>query len=245
MKLSRNILLFLIIAIGLIGLLVFTQVETKGDSMVLSHIDDLRKQELKFYWKDEGGTNFKNFKSLNDWLKSKSDNLVFAMNGGMYKKDLSPQGLYIENGIIKSEMDSVHSGYGNFYMQPNEIFYITNDNLGIVCKKDDFKYENVKYATQSGPMLLIDGKIHSRFRNGYENLNIRNGVGILPNGSLVFGMSKKEINFYDFAMYFKILGCKNALYLDGFVSKTYLPEKGFDLLDGNFGVIIEETKKTE
>lgn len=37
-------------------------------------------------------------------------------------------------------------------------------------------------------------------------------------------------------------GCKNALYLDGFVSRTYLPEKNWSQLDGNFGVIIGVTE---
>ena len=74
------------------------------------------------------------------------------------------------------------------------------------------------------------------------NLNIRNGVGILPNNQIVFAISKKEINFYDFAEYFKNLGCKNALYLDGFVSRTYLPEKNWEQIDGNFGAIIGVTE---
>ena len=58
-------------------------------------------------------------------------------------------------------------------------------------------------------------------------------------------MSKKTINFYDFASYFKSKGCKNALYLDGFVSRTYLPSKKWTQIDGNFGVIIAETKRKE
>ncbi|WP_264554492.1 phosphodiester glycosidase family protein [Flavobacterium sp. N1861] len=56
-------------------------------------------------------------------------------------------------------------------------------------------------------------------------------------------MSKKEINFYDFATYFKKLGCKNALYLDGFVSRTYYPEEKWIQTDGNFGVLIGITNK--
>jgi uncharacterized protein YigE (DUF2233 family) len=56
-------------------------------------------------------------------------------------------------------------------------------------------------------------------------------------------MSKKEINFYEFANYFKKKWCKNALYLDGFVSRTYLPEKNWIQTDGNFGVIIGVTQK--
>jgi uncharacterized protein YigE (DUF2233 family) len=58
---------------------------------------------------------------------------------------------------------------------------------------------------------------------------------------LVFAMSKAPINFYDLADYFKSLGCQNALYLDGFVSRTYLPEKNWVQTDGNFGVIIGVT----
>ena len=54
-------------------------------------------------------------------------------------------------------------------------------------------------------------------------------------------MSKKEVSFYDFANYFKSMGCKNALYLDGFVSLTYLPEQNWIQTDGNFGVIIGVT----
>ncbi len=89
--------------------------------------------------------------------------------------------------------------------------------------------------------MVIDGKIHPEFQKGSANLNIRNGVGILPDRKIIFAMSKKQINFYDFADYFKRLGCLNALYLDGFVSQTYLPEKNWMQTDGNFGVIIGVT----
>ena len=92
-------------------------------------------------------------------------------------------------------------------------------------------------------MLVVDGKINPLFEQGSKNLNIRNGVGVLPDNKLLFAMSRYEINFYDFANYFKKMGCKNALYLDGFVSRTYLPEKNWLQLDGNFGVIIGVTTK--
>ena len=243
MKLNRKILLFLIFAIGIIGIFIFVQIKNENDNSILSHIVDLKEQDLKLYWKNEKGDKFKNFQNLKHWLNTNSENLVFAMNGGMYKKDLSPQGLFIENGINKSNIDTLRNGYGNFYMQPNGIFYITYDNKGLVCKTAKFIAENVKYATQSGPLLLIEGKINSKFKNGSKNLNIRNGVGVLPDGNLIFAMSKEKINFYDFASYFKTLGCKNALYLDGFVSKTYLPEKEFNSMEGNFGVIIGETER--
>ena len=89
-------------------------------------------------------------------------------------------------------------------------------------------------------MLLIDGHIHPKLTKGSSNLHIRNGVGVLPDGKLIFAMSKEKINFYDFATFFKNNGCQNALYLDGFVSRTYLPSKNWEQMDGNFGVIIAE-----
>jgi len=76
---------------------------------------------------------------------------------------------------------------------------------------------------------------------GSKNLNSRNGVGILSNGQLLFAMSKEKINFHSFASYFKSKGCENALYLDGFISKTYLPEKKYNKEDGKFGIIIGQT----
>ncbi|MNS90583.1 hypothetical protein D3C72_1246390 [compost metagenome] len=96
----------------------------------------------------------------------------------------------------------------------------------------------MRFATQSGPMLVIDGKIHPAFDQTSQNVNIRNGVGILPDGKVLFAMSKSLITFYDFARYFQEKGCKNALYLDGGISKTYLPEQGYTDKTGDFGVII-------
>ncbi|CAN5591874.1 hypothetical protein BH10BAC2_BH10BAC2_20990 [soil metagenome] len=163
------------------------------------------------------------------------------MNAGMYKEDNSPLGLYIEKQKTLSPLNT-SPGNGNFYLKPNGIFCITTDNAPVICNTTNFKNNGkIKYATQSGPMLVIDGQIHPAFKEGSENLNIRNGVGILPDNTIVFAMSKKEINFYDFAAYFKSIGCKNALYLDGFVSRTYLPEKQWIQTDGNFGVMVAVT----
>ena len=53
-------------------------------------------------------------------------------------------------------------------------------------------------------MLVIDDQIHAKFRNGSKNLNIRNGIGVFPNGNLLFAMSKQKINLFDFAPYFKM-----------------------------------------
>jgi len=214
------------------------------NSRLLIHEVDLNKSELHFYYKNDSSENFSNHKRLKEYLKNQNSELLFAVNGGMYKKDFSPQGLYIEDGKVISDIEARKEGYGNFYLQPNGIFFIDNKGVGAIketTKVNDFT--NIKYATQSGPMLVIDGEIHDKFRKGSTNLHIRNGVGILPNGNLLFVMSKEKINFYDLALYFKNNKCKNALYLDGFVSRTYLPSKNWIQEDGNFGVIIGEVKR--
>lgn len=212
------------------------------DNRFVTYIVNPKKQNLSFYWQDEKQVNFGSIQNLKLWLAKNKKELVFATNGGMYKTDKSPQGLFIENQICKSKLDTT-SGKGNFYLKPNGVFYLTNSNKAIISKTEDFVIDKkIKFATQSGPMLVINNEIHSSFSKNSTNLNIRNGVGILPNNEILFVMSKKEINFYDFAAYFKSKGCKNALYLDGFVSKTYCPKENSLQIDGDFGVIIGVTK---
>ena len=218
-------------------------IQPPEDSTILSYIVNPKKQSLKFYWKNKEDSIIKTFKGLKTEVENNNNELVFAMNGGMFKKDFSPQGLYIENGKIITKLDTISKGFGNFYLQPNGVFLITENGVPIITKTQDlWVYKDVYYATQSGPMLVIDGKLHHKFNKGSSNLNIRNGVGALPNGYLLFAMSRQKINFYDFATFFKNNGCENALYLDGFVSKTYLPSKNSKQLEGEFGVIIAETK---
>ena len=211
------------------------------DENILTHIVNPKEGNLTFYLNDDDGNNIANHKELKNWLSTKGEKLVFAVNGGMYNKDRTPQGLYIENGEIINEIDRKKEGYGNFYLQPNGVFAIDRNNQAAIFPTTKLRYLSyLKYATQSGPMLVIDGQLHPKFNDGSPNVHIRNGVGILPNGHLLFAMSKEKINFYSFAKFFQQNDCKNALYLDGFVSRTYLPSKDWIQEDGNFGVIIGE-----
>jgi len=245
LKYKRTIQHLSLLLLLTVGLFSFKSTRDSIDDQILAYIVNTKQQYLQFYWKADNGEILRSIKNLKDYVESKDLILDFAMNGGMYNKDYFPQGLFIQNEQTLSHLDTL-DGKGNFYMKPNGVFYITTDNIPYVCETNDFVDNGkIKFATQSGPMLIIDGQIHSRFKYGSTNLNIRNGVGILPDNKVVFAMSKKEINFYDFAKYFQSLGCKNALYLDGFVSRTYLPEKDWIQLDGNFGVLIGVTKKIE
>ncbi len=229
------VLLFAVAAVSAVS-------KSLEEESFISYVADTQKQDIHFYWKDDKDQPIRSIQNLKWWIEQRGEKLVFAMNGGMYKQDNTPQGLYIENGKTLTRCDT-SGGNGNFYLKPNGIFYITTNKEAVVCKTEDFSNTGkIAWATQSGPMLVADGQIHPAFKKGSTNLNIRNGVGILPGNKIIFVMSKKEINFYDFAMFFKNKGCQNALYLDGFVSRTYLPEKQWIQTDGNFGVIIGVTK---
>jgi len=199
-------------------------------------------KDIVLYYKDASGNRYGSLGNLKSAVAKDGKTLLFAMNGGMYKTDHSPQGLYFENYKAISPIDTA-SGSGNFYLKPNGIFYIDSNNIPHICITPDFKATKIKYATQSGPMLLVNGTIHPAFKEGSANVQVRNGVGILPNGKAIFAMSREKVNFHDFAMYFKSQGCKNALYLDGFVSRTYCPEQNITQTDGDFGVIIGITGK--
>ncbi|WP_336689070.1 MULTISPECIES: phosphodiester glycosidase family protein [unclassified Chryseobacterium] len=198
-------------------------------------------QNVAFYWKDDNGTILKSIAHLKNKTEQENKELIFAMNGGMFEPNNFPKGLYIENFKILNKTDTL-SCKGNFYLHPNGIFYLTKNNDAEIVETKAFRNNSeIKYATQSGPILLIDGKINPIFKKDSKNLNIRNGVGILKDGNIVFIMSKKEVNFYNFASVFKESGCVKALYLDGFVSRTYCPEQKWTQEDGNFGVMIGVT----
>jgi len=227
--------LILLIAFGALGFF-----SKPADHKIISYTVDAEKVNIEFYWKDKAGRPFRNIQTLKSQLEKDGKKLKFAMNGGMFMADNVPLGLFIQNGKIIRPINT-KSGEGNFYLKPNGIFLIGKDNKAHIIETGKMlEMKNIRFATQSGPMLVIDGKIHSAFMEKSTNLYIRNGVGILPDGRAVFAISRKEINFYEFAKFFQDLGCKNALYMDGFVSRMYCPQENVFQKDGDFGVIIGE-----
>jgi uncharacterized protein YigE (DUF2233 family) len=205
-------------------------------------------QRIKMFWKDNNGNILGSLQNLKTYVESQGDTLLYACNGGMYMQNQSPLGWYIENGKERKPINT-KAGKGNFYLNPKGIFYVQKNNLtkinSIQSENDRKKVpaSTINYLTQSGPMLVHEGKINALFTPSSLNINIRNGVGILQNGNALFVMSTYPLCFYDFAKYFADKGCKEALYLDGFVSRTYYPEENYEQLDGGFGVMIGVVRK--
>jgi len=233
---KRSFPIFKVLVVGCLWLAYSFQPEPR----FISYSVEL-PQQLRFFWKNAKGERYRNFENLRKQLAAEDKQLLFATNGGMYQKDGSPLGLYIENFKTLNALNTRTSNYGNFYLAPNGVFYI-QDNKGHISTTANFKANaSIQFASQSGPMLLINGKMHPAFNQHSKHVHIRNGVGIKEDGSILFAMSKEKVTFYQLARFFESQGCKNALYLDGFVSRTYLPEKNWIQTDGNFGVMIGVT----
>lgn len=250
MKNKIKILLFL--SLGIITLITYFIYRNyfPGPAEIVSIRINPERVNISLYWKQPDGKLYGNIEKLKLGIQNQKKKLIFATNGGMYDKKQNPIGLYVENGkkisaLNTKKINPDKDGYiPNFYLNPNGVFYVTNDNKVGICETSLYRQESLtKFATQSGPMLLIDGRINPKFSKNSNNFQIRNGVGILPNNELVFAISKNRVTFYDFANYFKEQGCLNALFLDGYVSKAYIPKLGLEQLDGELGVIIGITEK--
>jgi uncharacterized protein YigE (DUF2233 family) len=183
---------------------------------------DPAKDDIRLFWKSPEGAPYKTFDALADVLGESGLNLAFAINGGMYGDDFSPTGLYVEEGteLAPANTKTVTGepqDIPNFYKKPNGVFYLAADKAAVLTTE---AYLDVRpaarMATQSGPMLVIDGEIHPAFIEGSTDKKQRDGVGVDGSGAVVFAISEDAVNFYDFALLFQdALGCKNALFLDG------------------------------
>jgi uncharacterized protein YigE (DUF2233 family) len=177
---------------------------------------DLRRQSVRLFWKKPDGHPYGYASSLPHALDNHSGHLLFATNGGMYHPDYSPVGLYVEGGreLVRA---NTSAGPGNFHMKPNGVFYVTGDVAGVLETRSFIKRKpQVDFATQSGPMLVIDGKVHTRFVRYGGSRKYRAGVGSRDPNSVVFAVSESEVSFGEFARLFRDkLRCKDALFLDG------------------------------
>jgi uncharacterized protein YigE (DUF2233 family) len=146
-----------------------------------------------------------------------------AMNAGMYHSDLSPVGLLIEEGTEIAPVNT-SGGFGNFFLKPNGIFYVDQDGRAGVMETEAYVQAGItpRIASQSGPMLVIDGELHPRFLVQGTSTYTRNGIGVTTEGKVIMALSLDPVNFYGFGMAFKeAFDCPNALFFDGSVSALY------------------------
>jgi len=160
-------------------------------------------------------------------LGSRAGMVAFAMNAGMYDENGRPIGLAIVDGKQKHAVNRREGG-GNFHLMPNGVFQVHQDGRAEIVPTSAWKpSKTVRLATQSGPMLVIDGKLHPAFEHDGMSRNTRNGVGIAPNGGAIFVISDEPVSFGKFARLFRArLKTRNALFFDGAVSALWDPADG-------------------
>lgn len=157
-----------------------------------------------------------------------SDNKVaFAMNAGMFGTDGRPIGLAVAAGKPVHAIN-LRDGGGNFHLQPNGVFLVRKNGRSEIVESSSYRAsDDIALATQSGPMLVIDGKLHPRFEADGASRNMRNGVGIAPAGEPMFVMTQDPVSFGKFARFFRDrLNSRDALYFDGSVSSLWDPANG-------------------
>lgn len=186
------------------------------------------RDEIRLFHSDSAGNLLGSFSAIDSALGADGKTLTFAMNAGMYHDDRSPVGLYLENGEQSGPLVT-REGPGNFGLLPNGVFCIGEASAAVIeSRAYAANPPACRYATQSGPMLVIDGTLHPRFLPKGTSRYIRNGVGVAADGVTVhFVISDNRVNFDTFGRFFRdVLKTPNALYFDGKVSRLHAPSLG-------------------
>jgi uncharacterized protein YigE (DUF2233 family) len=204
---------------------------------------DPAQDDVRMFLRKGADAPYKTFEALAEALKEEGLHLAFAINGGMYGDDFSPTGLFVEEGrelspINTKTVTGEPQDIPNFYKKPNGIFYLAGKTASVMTTDAwTAAQPEATFATQSGPMLVIDGKIHPAFIENSTDRKDRDGVGIDANGKVHFVITEDRVNFHGFARFFRDgLGCANALFLDGGSAPgIYAPELGRDDAPGHGG----------
>lgn len=198
------------------------QLERIGAKGMLYTVYSVKPDEknLRLHWLNPSTKKpYHSFSEVAKYLRKKGEIMLFATNSGIFSPSYKPLGLHIENGKILSKINKARSG-GNFALLPNGIFWLKGNKAGIQETWDYLKNDpNPTFATQSGPLLLLKGRIHPKFNAKSTSFKLRSGVGVCKDGMVRFAISGAPVNFYTFASFFKdTLKCDDALYLDGSIS---------------------------
>ena len=178
---------------------------------------------MRLAWRGADGAPLRSLATLQQSLGTDTPRVRFAMNAGMYDEDGAPIGLFVEDGKQAKPLN-LRPGPGNFHLLPNGVLSVDRKGRIAVTPSAKFKTTAAKprWATQSGPMLVIAGKLHPKFDADGPSRLVRNGVGVRDPHTAFFVISEEAVSFGRFARLFRdALGCPDALYLDGTVSSLW------------------------
>jgi uncharacterized protein YigE (DUF2233 family) len=178
-----------------------------------------QRERIAMYWKNADGEAFGSLRALLADI-DRDGRVQMAMNGGIYAKTTRRWGCISTRACRRLRLTALPAA-ATFLSVPAGCF-ICRAKAKIVSI-DKFKPSStIAYAVQSGPMLIENGTINWRLKPSASSRKLRNGVGITRQGQVIFMLSDRETNFYDFACYAQsTLNVRQMLYLDGTISKMY------------------------
>lgn len=202
--------------------------------------------QIVLVWKDANGVPHRSFDKARIAVESKGLRVAYLMNAGIFEPGCVPSGLHIEDGKTLRPLNLANAP-GNFFLKPNGVFWIhtpsappssngdsasasshevraeiaPSETFAVMIANKSAAPTYIRYALQSGPLLLINGKRHPAFKINSPNKLRRNGIGIDDKGRVILAITddRSDVNLYDFAGLFLKLNCQNALYLDGTISQ--------------------------
>lgn len=238
MKLARTPLIAGFIGlVAAVGLVVLPRLRERDSPCAVHEFEASRfvvctyrvsQSEMRLYSRAAGGGYLRGFEPLQRQLGADAGRVQFAMNAGMFNEAGAPIGLYVEDGDEQKAI-SLTDGPGNFHLKPNGVFWQDEDGALHIEVSEDYAraLRQPRWATQSGPMLLIDGELHPQFADDGASRFIRNGVGLRDSSTAYFVISSGFVSFGRFARFFRDeLNCRDALFLDGTVSSLWAPSVG-------------------
>lgn len=175
-----------------------------------------------------GNPPHRGFQAFAQAAPEQAKRVAFAVNAGMFDGEGKPIGYYVKDGERLKELNR-NDGAGNFHMKPNGVFFGTGSKWRVMSADDFYAQvgDRPGFGTQSGPMLVVGGKLHPEITDDGPSRTIRNGVGVDASGRAHFVISEGPVSFGKLARYFRdVLKTPNALYLDGAVSALWDPARG-------------------
>lgn len=195
---------------------------------------ELEADLVQFVWLGSDEVPLGQLDAARQHLEDQGMAVVAIANAGIYDETLRPLGLYVENGIELTPINT-RSGSGNFYLQPNGVFAVTDSGFNVVSTAEfqhryqpgpmtmldpgDERSSELIHAVQSGPMLVVDGEINPLFTPQSQSAKTRTAVGVDQTGRALLLHAYLPVNMWAMANQARKLGLTQVLYLDGTVAR--------------------------
>ncbi|MFC3907904.1 phosphodiester glycosidase family protein [Legionella dresdenensis] len=136
---------------------------------------------------------------------AKHSKALISINGGFFDEEFHPLGLRITDSHLQSPMKQI-SWWG--------VFYTRNNKAHVVAARQFKRDKQINFAIQSGPRLLINGRIPPLKPGRAE----RSALGVTADGKVILLVTDNSpLSTTELAQIMKAapLNCMNAINLDG------------------------------